>query len=77
MLHPEEQKSVVGDGHEIGIHSWIHELNSQLPPENERDLQMRAADTLEKNLRSTSRWHPHAFLGLQRPYPVDHTRDGV
>lgn len=48
MLHPEEQKRVVGEGHEVGIHSWIHELNSQLPPKNERDLQMRAADVLEK-----------------------------
>ncbi len=48
MLHPDEQKAVIGDGHEIGIHSWIHELNSQLPPEAERDLQLRAADTLER-----------------------------
>lgn len=48
MLHPDEQKNVIAGGHEIGIHSWIHELNSQLPPEDERDLQMRAADVLEK-----------------------------
>jgi peptidoglycan/xylan/chitin deacetylase (PgdA/CDA1 family) len=48
MLHPEEQRRVIGEGHEIGIHSWIHELNSALPPENERDLQMRAADKLEE-----------------------------
>lgn len=48
MLHPDEQKRVIAEGHEIGIHSWIHELNSTLPPKNERDLQMRAADVLEK-----------------------------
>ncbi len=48
MLHPDEQKAVIAGGHEIGIHSWIHELNSALPPENERDLQMRAADKLEE-----------------------------
>lgn len=48
MLHPEEQKSLAEEGHEIGIHGWIHELNSQLPPENERELQMRSADQLEK-----------------------------
>jgi len=48
MLHPEEQRALVGEGHEIGIHSWIHELNSKLPPEDERDLQFRAADTLER-----------------------------
>ncbi|MEL6234874.1 MAG: polysaccharide deacetylase [Pseudomonadota bacterium] len=46
MLHPEEQRRVVGEGHEIGIHSWIHELNSALEPEDERELQMRAADKL-------------------------------
>ncbi len=48
MLHPEEQRRVIAEGHEIGIHSWIHELNSTLPAEAERDLMMRAADTLEK-----------------------------
>ncbi len=48
MLHPDEQRAVIGDGHEIGIHSWIHERNSALPPEDERDLQMRAADKLEE-----------------------------
>ena len=48
MLHPEEQQALVGEGHEIAIHSWIHELNSQLPPAVERDLQFRAADALEK-----------------------------
>ena len=48
MLYPEEQREVVAVGHEIGIHGWIHEFNSRVPPENERDLQMRAADTLER-----------------------------
>lgn len=47
-IHPDEQRALVSDGHEIGIHGWIHELNSQLPPEEERDLQFRAADTLEQ-----------------------------
>ena len=46
LLHPDEQRRVVGEGHEIGIHGWIHELNSVLPYEVERDLMMRAADTL-------------------------------
>ena len=48
MLYPDEQRAVVGAGHEIGIHSWIHERNATLPPEDERDLQMRAADKLEE-----------------------------
>lgn len=48
MLYPDEQRRVLAEGHEIGIHSWIHEMNSTLPPETERDLQFRAADTLEQ-----------------------------
>jgi peptidoglycan/xylan/chitin deacetylase (PgdA/CDA1 family) len=48
LLYPDEQKRLVAEGHEIGIHGWIHELNSVLPYEAERDLMFRAADTLEK-----------------------------
>ena len=47
LLHPDEQRRVIAEGHEIGIHGWIHELNSVLAEEAERDLMMRAADTLE------------------------------
>jgi peptidoglycan/xylan/chitin deacetylase (PgdA/CDA1 family) len=48
LLHPDEQRRVVKEGHEIGIHGWIHELNSVLPHAAERDLMMRSADTLAK-----------------------------
>ena len=48
LLHPEEVRAVADDGHEIGIHSWIHEANTTLPPGVERDLTLRAADVLEK-----------------------------
>lgn len=48
LLHPNEVRAVADEGHEIGIHSWIHEANTQLPPGVERDLTFRAADTLEK-----------------------------
>jgi peptidoglycan/xylan/chitin deacetylase (PgdA/CDA1 family) len=47
LLHPDEQRRVVAEGHEIGIHGWIHELNSALPYEVERDLMLRSAETLE------------------------------
>jgi peptidoglycan/xylan/chitin deacetylase (PgdA/CDA1 family) len=47
-LYPDEQRALVDEGHEIGIHGWIHELNSKLPPADERVLQMRAADVLER-----------------------------
>ena len=48
MLYPDEQKRVIAEGHEVAIHSWIHELNSALAPEDERELQMRSADKLEE-----------------------------
>lgn len=48
LLHPEEQASLAAEGHEIGLHGWIHERNTELPAEAERDLMLRSADTLEK-----------------------------
>lgn len=48
LLYPDEQRRVVAEGHEVGVHGWIHERNSVLPLESERDLQMRSADTLER-----------------------------
>jgi peptidoglycan-N-acetylglucosamine deacetylase len=46
-LYPDEQRRVIAEGHEIGLHGWIHEVNSALPEAIERDLHFRAADALE------------------------------
>ncbi|NTF09098.1 polysaccharide deacetylase [Agrobacterium rubi] len=48
ILYPDEQKRVIAEGHEIGLHGWIHEVNTKVPPEKERELHLRAADTIEK-----------------------------
>jgi len=48
MLNEAEVKAVAAAGHEIGIHSWIHELNSRLDHATERDLMLRARDVLEQ-----------------------------
>jgi peptidoglycan/xylan/chitin deacetylase (PgdA/CDA1 family) len=48
LLYPDEQRRVIAEGHEIGIHGWIHERNSVLPLAAERDLQLRSADTLAR-----------------------------
>jgi peptidoglycan-N-acetylglucosamine deacetylase len=48
MVYPDEQRALSADGHEIGIHGWIHELNSILSYESELDLMQRSADVLEK-----------------------------
>ena len=48
LLYPDEQRDLVERGHEVGIHGWIHELNSTLPYEAERDLMLRSTDVLQK-----------------------------
>ncbi len=48
LLHPEEQRALADEGHEIGLHGWIHELNTKLDGDTERELMLRASDTLEK-----------------------------
>ena len=48
LLHPEEPRALADEGHEIGLHGWIHELNATLSHQTERDLMLRAADTLER-----------------------------
>ncbi|GAA4501857.1 polysaccharide deacetylase family protein [Gluconacetobacter tumulicola] len=47
LLYPEEVRGIVADGHEIGIHSWIHERNTHLDAETERDLTSRAREVLQ------------------------------
>lgn len=48
LINPDEVRSVIANGHEIGMHSWIHEFNSGLDHATERDLAFRACDVLEK-----------------------------
>lgn len=48
MLYPDEQRRLAAEGHEVGIHGWIHERNSVLPLDAERDLMQRSADVLER-----------------------------
>jgi len=48
MLHPASMKAIMQPGrHEVGLHGWIHERNSQLDAATERDLLTRAARALE------------------------------
>jgi peptidoglycan-N-acetylglucosamine deacetylase len=48
LLYPEEVRGIAADGHEIGIHSWIHERNTLLSYDVERDLSYRAAEVLAR-----------------------------
>jgi peptidoglycan/xylan/chitin deacetylase (PgdA/CDA1 family) len=48
-LHPEIIPAIKAAGHhEFGVHGWIHELNSTLPADAERELVRRAMDHFEK-----------------------------
>jgi len=47
QLHPEMADLIKKSGrHEIGVHGWIHEFNTQLPADVEKDLVRRARDYL-------------------------------
>ncbi|MEU8357034.1 polysaccharide deacetylase [Nonomuraea sp. NPDC048882] len=48
LLHPGEVRDYVAAGHEVALHGWIHERNLLLTPADERELALRAADTLER-----------------------------
>ena len=48
MINADEVRAVIAGGHELGMHSWIHEFNSRLDFKTERDLALRAGDMLEK-----------------------------
>ena len=48
LLYPDEQRRVVAEGHEIGLHGWIHEVNSTLSEADERDLHLRSCDVLTR-----------------------------
>ncbi len=48
-LYPESVKEILARGrHEIGLHGWIHERNSQLSESEERDLMRRSLEALEQ-----------------------------
>lgn len=49
LLHPDSMKAIVSaKRHEVALHGWIHERNSQLDGATERELLTRASQTLER-----------------------------
>jgi peptidoglycan-N-acetylglucosamine deacetylase len=73
LLRPTEVKSYVDEGHEVGMHGWIHERNVLLNPATERDLARRAFDTLAQTagvppvgIRTPSWDFSHHTLAISR-----------
>ena len=46
LIDAEAIRPIVDAGHEIGVHGWIHENTSRLDRQTERNLMLRARDTL-------------------------------
>ncbi|MCR8723086.1 polysaccharide deacetylase family protein [Frigidibacter sp. ROC022] len=73
LLHPEEQAELAAEGHEIALHGWIHERNTEVPAAAERELMLRSADALERitgrrpvGMRTPSWDYSTATLGIAR-----------
>jgi len=49
LLHPDEVRRYVAEGHEVGMHGWIHERTATLAPAHERELALRSTDALERS----------------------------
>ena len=74
LLDPDEPKRIRDQGHEIGMHGWIHENNSLLGYDDERDLMFRAFENIDKD-----KWHrtnrlPVCQLGHRSAHDADRQR---
>tara|TARA_R110002020_G_scaffold24424_8_gene80446 strand:- start:3706 stop:4608 length:903 start_codon:yes stop_codon:yes gene_type:complete len=48
LIDPEEPRRIVAEGHEVGVHGWIHENTSTLDAASERSMLVRSRDVLEE-----------------------------
>lgn len=48
LLYPDDVRRMVDGGHEVALHGWIHERNTLLDADDERDLLLRSAAVLEQ-----------------------------
>jgi peptidoglycan/xylan/chitin deacetylase (PgdA/CDA1 family) len=75
-LYPDTIRRIMAAGrHEVGVHGWIHERVSDVPPEDERRLLGQALDALERvtgrrpvGYRSPSWEFSPATLGLLKEF---------
>jgi peptidoglycan/xylan/chitin deacetylase (PgdA/CDA1 family) len=74
MIDPAEPRKIVDAGHEVGIHGWIHENNSRLDRDSERDLMLRSRDALEQLTGIAPRGFRSANWDLS-PHTIDLVRE--
>lgn len=48
LIDPDAITPIIAEGHEIGVHGWIHENTSLLDRDTERALLLRSRDTLHQ-----------------------------
>jgi peptidoglycan/xylan/chitin deacetylase (PgdA/CDA1 family) len=73
LLHASSMKAIAEKGHEVGLHGWIHERNSQLDAATERALLTKAVETLTAlsgrrpvGMRTPSWDYSAATIGIAR-----------
>lgn len=64
LIDPDALQPIIANGHEIGVHGWIHENTSKLDRQTERDLLLRSRDTLEQLTGTTPVGHRAANWDL-------------
>jgi peptidoglycan/xylan/chitin deacetylase (PgdA/CDA1 family) len=79
LLHDGEVARYAAEGHEIGLHGWIHERNTALDAGAVRDLMLRSAEVLERQagirpvgLRTPSWYFSAATLDLVRELGLEY-----
>jgi peptidoglycan/xylan/chitin deacetylase (PgdA/CDA1 family) len=74
LIDPTEVPRIHDAGHEIGMHGWIHENNSQLDAATELELMRRSYDVLAEQLGQPPVGFRSANWDLS-PHTIDHVRD--
>ena len=70
LIEPEALRPILGNGHEIGVHGWIHENTSRLDRKTEHDLLLRSRDVLAEMTGTMPRGHRAANWDLS-PHTIE------